>query len=256
MKRLLIPLILSCSLLLAENQCDNVFTNATTVNYTSFENFPYGQNIKKIDSLIIYQNGYGKYFLETIDNKPLLDTRIKIEVKKYIDQYYVFVDFVPCIFSEPAIYKFKRDNLELLCKFKYKVIPYCLNCKDKELAEYIKTCYIDFSNLKNDIKIDFDNDGQIDNLKYIDDISGGICDYLSYRILNKNNLEITEYIFEKYNILINKCSKKIYIFSFNNKNYIYVENDDFSSSVHLIENGLMQNKNDFNSNVLIIKVKE
>ena len=256
MKKLFLIIIFSFSMLLAENKCDIVFKNAKSTNSASFKNFPYGQNVIKMGSFVIYQNGYRKYFLETIDKKPLLDTRAKIDIKKYDNQYYVFVDFIPYIFSEPTIFQLKNNNLELLCSFKYIASPYCLDCKNNKLEKYIKTEYKNLFTSNNNIKIDFDNDGQVDILEYIDDISGGKCDYLSYKILNKNNTEITKYIFEKYNILINKCFKKIGVFSFDSKNYIYVENDDFSLSIYLIEDDTIKSKNSFKSNVSIAKTKE
>jgi hypothetical protein len=55
-------------------------------------------NAGRAGDLVVYQNGYGKYFLETIDNKSLLEIASKIEIKEYNNKTYIYMRILSQIF--------------------------------------------------------------------------------------------------------------------------------------------------------------
>ncbi|MDR0468012.1 MAG: hypothetical protein LBG67_04090 [Campylobacteraceae bacterium] len=239
-KLILIFMIFTISNLFANsNRCEDIFSNATVMQSFRFDGFPYGQNATKIGSFTIYQNGYRRYFLETINNKALIDTRTMIEVKQYNNKEYVFVDFVPYIFGNPEIYKLNNDDFKPICNYQYQMQLKCKDCEDSALEKYVSEEHHKFSRIEDGFTMDIDNDGKIENLEYIDDISGGFCDYATYKITDTNK-EVLSYIFEKYNLYIKKCFTKVSFFSFNNKNYIYIEDFNFNATVYLIDNGTIE----------------
>ncbi|MDR2080501.1 MAG: hypothetical protein LBP54_01235 [Campylobacteraceae bacterium] len=202
-----------------------------------FHGWMYRENVSKAGDLVVYQNGYGKYFLETIRNKSLLEVISKIEIKEYNNKTYIFVDFIQNIFLKPTIYEYENNKINAICTYYYNVNTKCNNCKDYKLERYIVEKFLDnsFAKDRDILNIDIDNDGKKEAVKYYDNIFGGRCDYESY-ILTDTNEDITAYISKQYGININKCGKKIKIFAYEGKNYIHVQDSNFGLKVYLISN--------------------
>lgn len=245
MKKLFLFITFSISLLLS-SECKVILANAIIKPQEPFHDWMYGVNVSKVGDLIIYQNGYGKYFLETIHNKSLLELKSKIEIKEYNNKTYIFTDFTPNIFLEPEIYEYENNKINAICTYYYNANIKCNNCKDYKLEQYITEKFVDNSFIKDGraLNIDIDNNDKKEAIKYNDNFSGGYCDYESYILLDTNE-DITAYIFRQYGIDINKCAKKIKIFSYEAKNYIYVKDSNFNLKVYLINNNKSVNEYSF-----------
>jgi hypothetical protein len=235
MKKLFLFIAFSVSLLLS-NECNVILANATTKPIEPLRDWEYGVNASKTNDLVIYQNGYGKYFLETINNKSLLELKSKIEIKGHNNKTYIFADFTPNVFSQPEIYEYEDNKISAICVYYYDADIKCNNCKNRKLEQYItEKAENSFFEDRDIFNIDIDNNGKKEAIKYIDNLSGGHCDYESY-ILADTNEEVTAYMSRQYGVDINKCAKKIKIFSYENKNYIYVKDLNFDVKVYLINN--------------------
>ncbi|MFH0709603.1 MAG: lysozyme inhibitor LprI family protein [Pseudomonadota bacterium] len=78
-----------------------------------------GQNVTyyelsalKYGDLVVYQNGYGKYFLEQYStNKSLIELAESIKIKKYKDNYYVIVVPMQEKINDLKIYRYSNGKL-------------------------------------------------------------------------------------------------------------------------------------------------
>lgn len=123
-----------------------------------------------------------------------------------------------------------------MCAYRYKADIKCDNCKDDKFERHVREKFADNSFAEEDIlSIDIDNDGKKEHIKYNDNFSGGYCDYESY-ILTDTNEDITACMLKQYGVKIDKCAKRIKIFSYGNRNYIYVQDSNFGLKVYLIKN--------------------
>ncbi|MDR2638304.1 MAG: hypothetical protein LBC09_00525 [Helicobacteraceae bacterium] len=237
MTKIVVALALGATLLFSargDRECGAILANATAKPQTPLSDWAYGTNAGKTGDLVIYQNGYGKYFLETADRKSLLELQSKIEIKERNNKTYIFADFTPSIFTKPTIYEYENNAISAVCAYGYDADIKCDNCADRKLEQYITQAESPFAKDNNNLDIDIDNNGKKEAIKYIDNLSGGRCDYESY-ILADTNEDITAYLSRRYGADINKCAKSVKIFSYENKNYIYVKDLNLNAKVYLID---------------------
>lgn len=221
--------------------------------------------IKTLNVQGVVSQQIGPFFLET-ENSTLKNLYVKdkknpivmksnsIDIKMFSGNMYIFENFSNKRFDKAGIYLYMLDNMHEVCRFNKTIELYEQNCSYQEICDFIKNNNKNLYTKKESFEIDINNDGIGEKLTFVNKLDvNSNCDYETF-IIDDTNEDLVSYVKQKASYNFSKCIRSISIQEFENKNFIIIENSDYSVIAFLVEADKISIVANFDSKIQLNKI--